>query len=332
MTSLFSLLIIYNRFYKSKDQLLVMNILEKLVLDSERCWDKSLENSPQKFLVETNSESLDELLNNKTKISNENPNDFKCLSEYIQNLKNKILINGCGFFVIRGKEFSKFNLDEKKNIYIIISKIIGKLLEQNKDKETVVEIKDLGKTMKTGGRYHQTKDGGSYHTDGSHIFKNPPDYVGLLCINPAKKGGISKFMSAYTIHNKLLENKTLLEIFYEKFHHDKKNENAEDKNQTQFEPIFQFVKNELIFKYQRELIFTGHEKAKQPLTQIQIKAIEFLEDVLNNSNQVATYGLKSGDMMFSNNRWLIHDRTSFEDFEDEKLKRLLFRTWIREHD
>ena len=34
--------------------------------------------------------------------------------------------------------------------------------------------------------------------------------------------------------------------------------------------------------------------------------------------------------MFSNNRWLIHDRTLFEDFEDEKLKRLLLRTWIRD--
>ena len=70
-----------------------------------------------------------------------------------------------------------------------------------------VDIKDLGKSMKTGGRYHHTKEGGSYHTDGSHLYKNPPDYVGLLCINPAKKGGVSKFMSAYTIHNKLLDQK-----------------------------------------------------------------------------------------------------------------------------
>ena len=46
---------------------------------------------------------------------------------------------------------------------------------------------------------------------------------------------------------------------------------------------------------------------------------------------MVTYDLQSGDMMFSNNRWLIHDRTSFEDHEDENLKRLLIRTWIREN-
>lgn len=308
-----------------------MEILEKTISDSDMCWDNTLENSPEKFLVVLNSKSLDELLTNRIKIPNEDPNDFKFLKEYVKTLKNKILINGCGFFVINGHELSNLSLDEKRSIYVIISKIIGKLLEQNKDHEKVVMIKDLGKTMKTGARYHHTNEGGSYHTDGSHIFKNPPDYVGLLCINPAKSGGVSKFMSAYTIHNKLLKKQKLQKILYEKFHHDKKNENVGEENATRFEPIFQFVNNELKFKYQRELIFTGHEKAKQPLTQIQIQAIKFLEEILSNSDQVTAYTLKSGDMMFSNNRWLIHDRTLFEDFEDEKLKRLLLRTWIREH-
>ena len=308
-----------------------MEILEKTISDSDMCWDNTLENSPEKFSVVLNSKSLDELLTNRIKIPNEDPNDFKFLKEYVKTLKNKILINGCGFFVINGHELSNLSLDEKRSIYVIISKIIGKLLEQNKDCEKVVMIKDLGKTMKTGARYHHTNEGGSYHTDGSHIFKNPPDYVGLLCINPAKSGGVSKFMSAYTIHNKLLKKQKLQKILYEKFHHDKKNENVGEENATRFEPIFQFVNNELKFKYQRELIFTGHEKAKQPLTQIQIQAIKFLEEILSNSDQVTAYALKSGDMMFSNNRWLIHDRTLFEDFEDEKLKRLLLRTWIREH-
>jgi len=308
-----------------------MEILEKQIFESENCWDKTLENTPEKFSVVLDSKSLDELVRNRSKILDENQNNFNVLTKYIQNLKNKILINGCGFLVISGKEISDFSPEEKRSIYVIISKIIGELLEQNKNNELVVEIKDIGKSMKTGGRYHQTKEGGSYHTDGSHIFQNPPDYVGLFCINPAKKGGVSKFMSAYTIHNRLLENKSLQMALYEKFHHDKKNESLKENDATRFEPIFQFVNNELKFKYQRELIFTGHEKANQPLTSKQIEAINFLEEILNNSEQVATYALNSGDMMFSNNRWLIHDRTSFEDFEDEKQKRLLLRTWIREY-
>ena len=105
-----------------------MEILEKTILDSDMCWDNTLENSPEKFSVVLNSKSLDELLTNRIKIPNKDPNDFKFLKEYVETLKNKILINGCGFFVINGHELSNLSLDEKRSIYVIISKIIGKLL------------------------------------------------------------------------------------------------------------------------------------------------------------------------------------------------------------
>ena len=49
---------------------------------------------------------------------------------------------------------------------------------------------------------------------------------------------------------------------------------------------------------------------------------------MDNDDNAVTYALKSGDMIFSNNNWLIHGRTSFEDFEDEGFKRTLFRAWI----
>ena len=305
-------------------------ILDKKISNPIKAWNKSLEEKFEEFSYKLDEKCIEELTNKKKKLSNQNPDDFSLLSKFVNNLKKNVLIDGCGFFVINGKELSNFDINEKKNINIIISKIIGKLLEQNKNHDVHVEIKDLGKSMKTGGRYHHTKEGGSYHTDGSHLYKNPPDYVGLLCINPAKKGGVSKFMSAYTIHNKLLENKEILQVLYNRFHHDRKNEHSENENPTRFEPIFEFLNDNLKFKYQRELIETGHEKANQPLNEKQIEAINLLEEILRDSNQMVTYDLKAGDMMFSNNRWLIHDRTSFEDHDDEKLKRLLVRTWIRE--
>ena len=307
-----------------------IQILEKEIINPIVAWDKNLEKDFKKFNFSLNYECLKELKENENKLSNQNPVDFTILNEFIRNLKNDVLINGCGFFVINGKELLDFNNEQKKNINILISKIIGKLLEQNKNHELSVEIKNLGKSMKTGGRYHHTKEGGSYHTDGSHLYKNPPDYVGLLCINPAKKGGSSKFMSAYTIHNKLLSQKNVLEILYQRFHHDRKNEHLQNEKPTRFEPIFEFSNNKLKFKYQKELIQTGHEKANQPLNEKQIQAINFLEEILRDSSQMVTFELKKGDMMFSNNGWLIHDRTPFEDHDDEKLKRFLIRTWIRE--
>ena len=189
----------------------------------------------------------------------------------------------------------------------------------------------MGKTLSSGGRYHHTKEGGSFHTDGCHIFEKPPDYVGLLCLHPAKEGGASKFISAYTIHNKLQEDKDSLKILYEKFYMDKRNENKTNESLTQFASIFSYNNERLNCRCcQRELIDSGHEKMNVPLTQSQKNALDNLDKLLANENFAVTYLLKAKDMMFSNNNWLIHDRTDFEDFDDDNLKRCLIRTWIRD--
>ena len=45
---------------------------------------------------------------------------------------------------------------------------------------------------------------------------------------------------------------------------------------------------------------------------------------------IMRYDLKPGDMVFSDNHWIIHGRTPFEDHSDENMKRLMLRTWIRD--
>ena len=308
-------------------------ILETLVIDKKKTWTKNLSSDSNEFLVDLDDNVIGELLQKRDLLDQHNIQHFTHLKTQIQHIKQAILIQGCGFCVINGTNFTAFDKHELSNIHILISKIFGELLIQNKHGEQIVEVKDLGKTLSTGGRYHHTKEGGSYHTDGCHIFENPPDYVGLLCLNPAKNGGVSKFISAYTIHNKLQEDKNLLRILYEKFYMDKRNENQADETPTQFVPIFTYNNGKLNCRCcQRELIDSGHEKMNKPLTEYQKNALDNLDKLLANENLAVSYLLKKGDMMYSNNKWLIHDRTDFEDSDDENLKRSLLRTWIREKD
>ena len=306
-------------------------ILETLVIDKKKTWTKNLSSDSNEFLVDLDDNVIGELSQKRELLDQHNIQHFTHLKTQIQHIKQSILIQGCGFCVINGTNFTAFDKHELSNIHILISKIFGELLIQNKQGEQAVEVKDLGKTLSTGGRYHHTKEGGSYHTDGCHIFENPPDYVGLLCLNPAKNGGVSKFISAYTIHNKLQEDKNLLRILYEKFYMDKRNENQADEIPTQFVPIFTYNNGKLNCRCcQRELIDSGHEKMNKPLTEYQKNALDNLDKLLANENLAVSYLLKKGDMMYSNNKWLIHDRTDFEDSDDENLKRALLRTWIRE--
>ena len=305
-------------------------VLDKLVTNYNLAWDKEIENNPTKFLINLSSKTINELIEKRTKLSNCDYNDYKELKKEIISLKRE-LNDGCGFFIISGSCFTIFTRIEQRYIFTMISKILGELLIQNIKNEKLVEIKDEGKSMKTGGRYHQTNEGGSYHTD-SPQWKEVPDYVGLFCINPAKKGGISKFLSAYTIHNEFLKNKKdLLKILYERFHFDKRGEYEANESPTVFEPIFEYKDEKLNFRYLRDYIDGGHKLQNQPLSDLQITALEYLDNITKIENLIVNYDLKAGDMVFFNNHRIVHGRTSFEDYEDENLKRFLIRVWIKDN-
>ena len=211
----------------------------------------------------------------------------------------------------------------------MICNILGTLYIQNINSEKIVKIKDDGKSMTLGGRYHQTKEGGSYHTDSPHWTK-VPDLVGLLCINQAKKGGISKFVSAYTIHNQLLkEQANGLKILYENFHFDKRGEFKINESQTVFEPVFEFKDDKLHCRFLNDYIIAGHEIQNNPLSKLQKTSLQSLEEISKNENNVLSCNLKPNDMIFFDNHRILHGRTEFEDYEDENRKRRLLRTWIK---
>ena len=47
-------------------------------------------------------------------------------------------------------------------------------------------------------------------------------------------------------------------------------------------------------------------------------------------DMIMRYDLKPDDMVFSDNHRIVHGRTSFEDFDDQNLKRFMLRTWIKD--
>ena len=304
-------------------------ILDKIITDGHLVWDKTLANKKQKFVADLSPGTVDELIKRRNELDNLNENDLLLLKNEILEFKKKIL-DGFGLFIINGACLKDFSLKEKISIYTLIAKILGELIIQNIQQEKIVEIKDVGKSMKTGGRYHETKEGYSHHTDSPH-WKDVPDYVGLFCVHNAKKGGTNLFLSAYTIHNKIVKEKNeLLHIFYEKFHFDKRGEFKDGESPTVFESIFEFKDERLYFRYLRNYIDTGHDIQNQPLSKLQEEALTYLDNLMRRDEMIMRYDLKPGDMVFSDNHWIIHGRTPFEDHDDKNMKRLMLRTWIRD--
>jgi alpha-ketoglutarate-dependent taurine dioxygenase len=307
-----------------------MEILQNLISDDSLAWEKSLEQNPDNFLMKLSTDSISELNEKKDIIKMCEINDFPILQNEILELKQRCLIHGNGFFILDGISFANFSDQHVNKIFRIISTSLGQLYVQNIKNEKFVVITDEGKSMKTGGRYHQTKEGGSFHTD-SPQWKNVPDFIGLLCIRPAKIGGESKFVSSYTVHNQLIKlNPNFLQSLYKNFHFDKRNEFKKNESPTTFEPIFRYENNELKFRYLRNYIDDGQKLVNQPLTNEQNEILDELDKIIHDEKFAVSYNLHKFDMTFFNNHRIIHGRTSFEDFTDYDKKRYMVRAWIKD--
>tara|TARA_Y100000590_G_scaffold211779_2_gene239997 strand:- start:18290 stop:19150 length:861 start_codon:yes stop_codon:yes gene_type:complete len=243
----------------------------------------------------------------------------------VKDFRDTYLDKGKGIGIIDLNQITN-NITEQKNIYFKIVDLLGFQLKQNLNGDKVVEIKDEGKSIKTGGRYHETREGGSLHTDCPQ-WEQRPDYLSLFCVRPSIHGGIGKFISAYTIHNELLANhKDELKILYNKFHFDKREDAKGQDNQTVYKPIFEFGDNSLSFRYLSDYIRDGHIRINKPLTVKQNKALDVLDSLLSNEKFMIELVYKSGYALFANNYRIIHGRNSFKD--STKYSRLLLRTWI----
>ena len=304
-------------------------MLQKIITDKNFVWDKHTSSKLENFVVKISNNAITELKNNRNFLNN-SEHAFSILQKEILDFKKKFLAEGIGFFIIDGKCFTDFSKEELIEIYQNVCRILGTLYVQNNKNQKLVQVQDSGKSMKSGGRYHQTKEGGSYHTD-SPQWEKVPDFIGMCCINPAKKGGESKFVSVYSIHNKMLkEHKQFLEMLYQQFHFDKRGEFESKESPTVFEPIFTYNNNQLKCRYLRDYINDGQMIQNTPLSKEQNEALDIFDKIIHDENLVVSYKLRQNEMVFFNNNRVMHGRTSFEDFEGIENKRLMIRTWIKD--
>ena len=304
-------------------------MLQKIITDKNFVWDKYIASKLENFVVKISNNAITELKNNRNFLNN-SEHTFSILQKEILDFKKKFLVEGIGFFIIDGKCFTDFSKEELIEIYQNVCKILGTLYVQNDKNQKLVQVQDSGKSMKSGGRYHQTKEGGSYHTD-SPQWEKVPDFIGMCCINPAKKGGESKFVSVYSIHNKMLkEHKQFLEMLYQQFHFDKRGEFESKESPTVFEPIFTYNNNQLKCRYLRDYINDGQVIQNTPLSKEQNEALDIFDKIIHDENLVVSYKLRQNEMVFFNNNRVMHGRTAFEDFEGIENKRLMIRTWIKD--
>jgi alpha-ketoglutarate-dependent taurine dioxygenase len=239
------------------------------------------------------------------------------------------LENGRGFAIVQGPARERYSPQEMQVCYWLLGQLIGRPIEQNVQGTLLYDVRDTGQDVRYGVRFSVTNAETGFHTDNS-FGDGIADYVGLLCIQPAKSGGLSRIVSGYSVHNELLtRQRDLLEILYQPWHIDRRGGVRPGEGPTVQHPVLSWDGHGLQYRYLRYWIESGHDKAGQPLSTVQRQALDALDEVANDPSLRVEFALKSGDLFFINNRWILHNRTAFEDYAEPQQRRHLVRLWLR---
>ena len=242
----------------------------------------------------------------------------------LQSIK-RVLEEGPGFVVIEGMD-PLHPADQAIQAYWTLGQCLGRPLEQNIEGDLLYDVLDTGREVSTGARFSVTNAESTFHID-SAFSPRIPDYVGLLCLQSALSGGQSQLISAYALHDALLEdNPGVLEELYGDYCFDRRGQYLEGEDPVHRAPIMAWDGRELTMRYLRYYIEVGHQRAEMVLSEIQLAALDVVEALLQRPEFRIEFELSPGQMLFTNNHWILHNRTAFED--DPESRRHYVRLWL----
>src|SRR5262249_30113183 len=132
------------------------------------------------------------------------------------------LEEGPGFVVIGGVPRDRYSNAEMSAAYWLFGQSLGKAVEQNVQGTLLYDVRDTGQDVRYDARFSVTNAESSFHTDNS-FGDTVADYVGLLCLQGARSGGVSQLVSGYSAHNELLRHHPdALYTLYRPFHIDRR--------------------------------------------------------------------------------------------------------------
>ncbi len=233
------------------------------------------------------------------------------------------LVDGRGFVLIRGVPVDGLSDSELERIWWTIGLHLGTAIPQNDAGDLLVHVRDEGLDFANPEvRAYQTAARLDYHSDSS-------DVVGLLCVRPAREGGVSTIVSSGAVFNAALERRPdLADELLGSWWWDRR---KQDLTQSFFQRrIFADDRGSMVSYYGRAHIESATRGENVPaLTSRQVEVLDLLDELANDPAFVLNMSFQPGDIQFLNNYKIWHARTHYVDHDDPARKRDLIRLWLR---
>jgi hypothetical protein len=241
-----------------------------------------------------------------------------------------ILQDGVGFCVLNKLPMDDYPIEVMVEIYWLLGQLIGRPVAQKWNGEMIYDVRDSGVPHHNEIRGSHTNTELVFHTDNA-FAKMPPEYVGLLCRYPAKQGGISRFCSLYTVHNRMHQQyPNELKRLYEPMFFNRQAEHHPDAPKISFAPYFSWNNDRLNARANSSLVRAGYDVAEESLDSQLSYALDAIDEICFSEDIWFEGALQRGHLQYLNNKEVGHFRSEFVDHDIPEKKRHLFRLWHRE--
>jgi hypothetical protein len=241
-----------------------------------------------------------------------------------------ILDDGVGFAVLDRLPLDDYPIETLVEVYWVLGQCIGRPVAQKWNGQMIYDVRDTGQAFSYGVRGSHTTVELLFHTDNA-FARMVPDYVGLFCINAARKGGLSRLCSLYSVHQRMLKRSPdLLARLYQPMLFDRQKEHRDGAEPVCLAPYFSWRNDRLFARANSSLVRKGYEVAGETMDNTLSDALDVIDEVSAAEDLWFEAPLQRGQIQYLNNHEVGHYRSEFEDFDEPERKRHLYRLWHRQ--
>ena len=247
--------------------------------------------------------------------------DLPTLGPALADLRGE-LIDGRGFVLIRGVPVAEYSRAQSALAFWGIGLHLGRPVSQNAEGHLLGHVKDIG------GDYSDAKTRGYKSSAAMGFHADRCDYVGLMCLHPARQGGESRIASSVTLYNEMLKRRPdLVEELTREFYWTRHGEISPGEDAFYRYPVFTFEQGCFAARGVSTQIYKSQGlPGVLPYTEKQIEALDMFKAMVQ--ELAFDMEFRQGDIQFLQSHVTLHSRRGFEDWPEPDRRRHLLRLWV----
>lgn len=240
----------------------------------------------------------------------------------MQDIK-QALDQGTGLVVLRGVPVERWSRGDIEHLFWGLGLHLGVPASQSVMGDRLGHVVDVSDVDPNARAYRSQRELSLHHDFG--------DYHAMLSLSLPKSGGESRYASAITVHNIMLEEMPQhLDRLYQGYSLYRLGEQAEHEPvcTPHRVPVFSVRDGFLSSRFMRGFIEAAATLREQPLQPADIAALDAFEEISHRDEVMIEFTLEPGETALYNNLFVMHARAAFKDDKAHDIRRHLLRLWI----